>query len=117
MYAAVIVLTAILASITGAAPSVQHGGHGPKKNAVGNQKVGDVCGNGNQVKCCNKKVQNHAGGLLGDLDLLDLQCNDVDVPVIGVTNLIKEKCKMQAVCCGQINQNGLINAGCTPLEL
>ncbi|KAI5460543.1 hypothetical protein BGZ63DRAFT_425050 [Mariannaea sp. PMI_226] len=94
----------------------------PTGRGGSNTKVGDVCGNGNSVHCCNaetaKKLTN--GGLLGlGIDLQNLlgQCNEVTVPVLGVGVPIKSQCSQQTVCCGEIEQNGLINLGCTNLNL
>ncbi|KAI5455631.1 hypothetical protein BGZ63DRAFT_398118 [Mariannaea sp. PMI_226] len=83
---------------------------------------GDTCGNGNTVHCCNietaKKLTNHGLIPIGlDLENLLGQCNEVTVPVIGVGVPVKTQCSQQAVCCGKIKQNGLINLGCTNLNL
>jgi hypothetical protein len=86
------------------------------------QDGGDTCGNGNTVHCCNsetvKKLTGH--GLIpinADLQNLLGQCNDVTVAVLGGAVPIKNLCSQQAVCCGEIEQNGLVNLGCTALNL
>ncbi|KAI5460906.1 hypothetical protein BGZ63DRAFT_464916 [Mariannaea sp. PMI_226] len=85
-------------------------------------KGGDVCGNGNKIHCCDaetaKKLTNH-GLIPVGLDLQNLlgQCNEVTVPVLGVAVPVKTQCSQQAVCCGHIEQNGLVNLGCTNLNL
>lgn len=70
--------------------------------------VGDVCGNGNTIQCCNAETANKAvGGLLGNLDLSNLLagCNDITATIIGAAVPIKDQCKQEAICCGEQKQN------------
>ncbi|ATY62804.1 Hydrophobin [Cordyceps militaris CM01] len=87
--------------------------------AVPTNPQGQSCGNGNTVHCCNAETANKLtkGGILGALDLSNLlgQCNDVTAAVAGGAVPIKNTCSSQAVCCGEIHQNGLVNLGCTPI--
>ncbi|TQV90622.1 hypothetical protein V2A60_008299 [Cordyceps javanica] len=89
-------------------------------NGVGNGVGNNVCGNGNTVQCCDHATADKLiqGSLIGDLDLSSLlgQCNDISVNVIGAVVPIKNICHNQAVCCNT-QQNGLVNLGCTPIEL
>ncbi|KAK2616956.1 hypothetical protein QQS21_000045 [Conoideocrella luteorostrata] len=91
-------------------------------NGDDGQSVGDVCGNGNTVHCCNdesaKKLT--SGGLIpltGDLQNLLGQCNDITGSVLGGAAAVNPACSQQAVCCGQTEQHGLVNIGCFPINV
>ncbi|KAJ6782466.1 hypothetical protein PWT90_04830 [Aphanocladium album] len=115
MYASAILITLVAA--VSAVPTTPSGNGNGNGNVVGN--VGDVCGNGNKVHCCNAESANKAvGGLIGGVQLSNLLsgCNDITATVIGAAVPIRNACKMQAVCCGDIKQVGLVNLGCTSLN-
>ncbi|KAM3554231.1 hypothetical protein ARSEF4850_006549 [Beauveria asiatica] len=84
-------------------------------------KTGDICGNGNVVRCCNddsitKKVTGPS--VLSDLDLhslLNLQCPTIPISLL-VTLPADSKCRQQSICCGNQEQNGLVNVGCVPIQ-
>ncbi|KAJ6782684.1 hypothetical protein PWT90_02446 [Aphanocladium album] len=116
MYASTFLLAfAVAVSATPTFPIGNGNGNG---NVVGN--VGDVCGNNNKVHCCDSESADAAvGGLLGGVNLSNLLsgCNDITATVIGAAVPIKNACKLQAVCCGETRQAGLVNLGCTPLNV
>jgi hypothetical protein len=78
-----------------------------EKEATTVQQVGDVCGNGNKVHCCNSETANKAvGGLLGlNLDNLLSGCQEINIPILAVTVPFKDVCTQQAICCGDVKQN------------
>lgn len=101
MYASTVFATIIAVAM---AVPTNWGGDDQKASA----SVGDVCGNGNTVHCCDAETANKAvGGLLGNLDLSNLlgACNDITATIIGAAVPIKNTCSMQAVCCGEQKQN------------
>jgi hypothetical protein len=76
---------------------------------------------GGTLKCCNfetaQKLVNHGLLPLGsDLQNLLEQCNDITVPVVGIAVPVRSQCAQEILCCGEINQNGRINFGCTPFS-
>ncbi|KAK2590483.1 hypothetical protein QQS21_011832 [Conoideocrella luteorostrata] len=81
---------------------------------------GDTCGNGNKVHCCDSETAKQLTGagvipVTADLQNLLGQCNEV-IPIL--SGLIgKQECQQQTICCGEIQQNGLVNLGCTPINL
>ncbi|KAI5464438.1 hypothetical protein BGZ63DRAFT_451659 [Mariannaea sp. PMI_226] len=110
--------------------SGDHGHHSGKGNhhtgkgdhSTTSNTSGDVCGNGNTVHCCDsetaKKLTNTGLIPIGlDLENLLGQCNEVTVAVLGVAVPVKSQCSQQTVCCGKSQQNGLVNLGCTNVNL
>ncbi|KAK3185609.1 hypothetical protein K4F52_005709 [Lecanicillium sp. MT-2017a] len=115
MYAAAVFVTLVAA--VSAAPTHPEGN--TDKTEV-TQKVGDVCGDGNTIHCCNSESADKAvGGLIGGINLSGLLsgCNDITATVIGGSVPLKSVCKMQAVCCGEVEQNGVVNLGCNPISV
>ncbi|KAJ5177167.1 fungal hydrophobin domain-containing protein [Penicillium canariense] len=88
--------------------------------AVSTKGQGDTCGDGN-ILCCDPETAKQLTdpGLGSDVDLQNLlgQCNEVTVPVDDTDDSIKSQCSQQAVCCGESEQNGVVDIGCTPLDL
>merc|ERR1712023_268298 len=82
----------------------------------------DACGAGSTAHCCNDEtaqaVTNHDGLSpdVGGIKNLLGQCSDITVAVIGGAVPIKNMCKQTAVCCGDMEQNGIVNFGCTPIN-
>ncbi|OAA38494.1 hydrophobin [Beauveria brongniartii RCEF 3172] len=107
--------TTIFATLMAFAAAVPHGGP--------SVKTGDICGNGNQLYCCNdQSVTNKlTAGLLSDLDvhkLLAGECSPLNVNILlNQVVPIENKCRQQSVCCGEQKQNGLVNLGCTPVTV
>ncbi|KAG9226669.1 hypothetical protein CCMSSC00406_0006106 [Pleurotus cornucopiae] len=75
-----------------------------------------------EVKCCNdlKKKEDPAVGLILGLlgivlgpivGLIGLHCSD---PILGLGG---PKCSSQTVCCTNNKFNGLINIGCSPINI
>ncbi|CAG5179622.1 uncharacterized protein ALTATR162_LOCUS9378 [Alternaria atra] len=85
----------------------------------------DSCGSDSTVHCCNNETADKLTGRglipinadIADLQNLLGQCNDITVAVLGGAVPIKNLCSQQAVCCGDMEQTGLVNLGCTPLNL
>ncbi|KAK2601907.1 hypothetical protein QQS21_004498 [Conoideocrella luteorostrata] len=81
---------------------------------------GDTCGNGNKVHCCDSETAKQLTGqgvipITADLQDLLGQCNEV-IPIL--SGLIgKTQCQQQTICCGETQQNGVANLGCTPINL
>ncbi|TWU70968.1 hypothetical protein ED733_001506 [Metarhizium rileyi] len=107
-------LIVALAAVAAAVPTWPHEGN----------NVGNNCGNGAEVHCCNSNTVKEltGGGLLNNVDAQNLlgQCNKLNVPIIDVVNaadILNNKCSQQVVCCNKVEQNGLVNVGCTPLNL
>ncbi|KAM3511644.1 hypothetical protein MY11210_004728 [Beauveria gryllotalpidicola] len=87
-------------------------------------KTGDICGNGNNVHCCNdESVTNKLTGpsVLSDLDLRHLLASEcTQIPIVNLLSQlvpIDNKCRVHSVCCGETKQNGLVNLGCTPITV
>ncbi|KAM3430650.1 hypothetical protein NHJ13734_007644 [Beauveria thailandica] len=106
--------TTIFATLLAFAAAAPHGGP--------SVKTGDICGNGNTVRCCNDdSVTNKVTGpsVLSDLDLrhlLDLSCPTIPISLL-LSLPLDSKCRQQSICCGKQQQNGLVNLGCTPITL
>ncbi|EOA83739.1 hypothetical protein ACJQWK_01094 [Exserohilum turcicum] len=90
--------------------------------AVPNVARQDNCGANSKFHCCDsataKKIE--AIGVIPITDVADLhqllgQCNAI-VPIIPIVSPNKQ-CTQNAICCGEYEQNGLINLGCTPISL
>ncbi|KAG9191425.1 hypothetical protein G6011_09513 [Alternaria panax] len=83
----------------------------------------DSCGSHSTAHCCNDETTEqltHRDGLSPDVTVLKsllAQCSDITVAVIGGAVPIKNMCKQQAVCCGDMEQSGVVNFGCTPINL
>ncbi|EIM21037.1 hypothetical protein WALSEDRAFT_69462 [Wallemia mellicola CBS 633.66] len=52
-------------------------------------------------------------GLNDVVGQLGIECSQI--PIIGVA--LQDMCKVTPVCCENVEQNGLINLGCSPLSL
>ncbi|KDR73608.1 hypothetical protein GALMADRAFT_228052 [Galerina marginata CBS 339.88] len=72
---------------------------------------GQNCNNGS-LQCCNETTASSGLlGILGGNGLLGLGCS----PIIGV--LTGTSCPQQTACCTGTTFNGLINIGCTNINL
>ncbi|KAF8128616.1 hydrophobin [Boletus edulis] len=81
--------------------------------------------NGGSVHCCNSLEKAGHGGKIDDLlklaglavvldDLAGANCS----PISAVSALGSgSKCSQQTVCCSKVSQNGLVNAGCSPIDI
>ncbi|KAL1792952.1 hypothetical protein ACET3X_009459 [Alternaria dauci] len=82
----------------------------------------DSCGANSTAHCCNDETTEALTHHDSFTDLLELknllgQCSDITVAVIGGAVPIKNMCKQTAVCCGDMEQAGVVNVGCTPLNV
>ncbi|CAI4212795.1 unnamed protein product [Parascedosporium putredinis] len=85
--------------------------------ALAASEATNQCGNGQELKCCNKNLGaagSGNGGLVSALNGLTLvdECSSLSVTgLIGVSDLLKSHCKQTVVCCnaGSTQQNGLVN--------
>ncbi|KID85730.1 hydrophobin-like protein [Metarhizium guizhouense ARSEF 977] len=64
-----------------------------------------------EVRCCNKE----AVGQILPIEALNLMCSGDVVSVIGV--LGGNKCDQQTVCCNNVEQNGVVNVACNPIDV
>lgn len=85
------------------------------------QEAAQQCGT-SELKCCNNVSEDgdseNIGGLLGALlDTGGIGVTCAAIPVIGVLP-IAQACSAKVACCdGEYVQNGLINLGCTQLNV
>ncbi|ODM14331.1 hypothetical protein SI65_10255 [Aspergillus cristatus] len=101
------------------------------------EQAQNTCGKA-QVSCCNKQIQSGDSfeknegvlngvlkGLLGDrgsqgLALFD-QCSKLDIPIIGLTDLLgNDKCNQNIACCDATNaeaEGGLVNVALPCVQL
>lgn len=90
-------------------------------------QAGDTCGSDLDLSCCNEVDQsgdavNYAEGLLaglltggleeGALGLFD-SCSKLNIPIIGIADLLDNQCKQTPACCQHsgMEQDGLLNVG------
>ena len=104
--------TAVLMTLVAAVAAVPYDHHPDvhvekEQNVKTVQEVGDVCGNGNEVHCCNSESASKAvGGLLGlNLENVLSGCQKLDIPIIAANVPITDYCQQTAICCGEQEQN------------
>ncbi|KAJ5190964.1 Hydrophobin [Penicillium cinerascens] len=88
----------------------------------GGHRQGNTCGNGGKIYCCNSKVAkllNTDGIITSTVDPRYLlgKCNEITIPALSGSVVIKQQCSQEAVCCSNIEDNGLVNFGCKHLKL
>ncbi|CAI4212676.1 unnamed protein product [Parascedosporium putredinis] len=110
------IIAAFLVATAAALPSVATG-NGATAETINVGDASAVCGAREQtLKCCNKEVNvantSLLSGLLAGLGVFD-GCSSLSVSaLIGVTDLLNQKCKQTAACCGSKTvQDGLVNIG------
>ncbi|EFY94798.1 hydrophobin 1 [Metarhizium robertsii] len=92
-------LIVALAAVAAAIPTQQ-----PSSNEMN-------CDSG--VYCCNKVAQNT--GIVVPIDALSSTCGDT-LKLVTV-DALNDKCTSQTVCCNNVQQNGLVNVACTPIDV
>ncbi|ESK84730.1 hydrophobin 3 [Moniliophthora roreri MCA 2997] len=84
-----------------------------------------MCGN-QTPHCCNEvtEAQNVGkhdvgplSGLLGSLGLVDIVLNGVTGNVGLGCSVLGNNCQQQAVCCDNVTFKGLVNLGCSPINI
>ncbi|KAI9643598.1 hypothetical protein NHQ30_008220 [Ciborinia camelliae] len=68
----------------------------PTENGL-RARTGQQCNQGQTVHCCNAAGADGGGGLLNNLLDLDLQCANLNVPIVSA--LIQSQCKGSLACC------------------
>ncbi|KAI9455832.1 hydrophobin 2 [Boletus coccyginus] len=69
--------------------------------------------------CCNQQITQYTSavsGVLGVLNGLNLAGGATCSP-ISVIGVAGNSCTQQPVCCSNNNFNGLVNVGCTPINV
>ncbi|THH14751.1 hypothetical protein EW146_g5632 [Bondarzewia mesenterica] len=76
------------------------------------------------IQCCNTVESASSSGVAGILGLLGIVLQDLNViiglncsPITAIGLGGGANCVQQPVCCENNNFNGLINIGCTPINL
>ncbi|KID59174.1 hydrophobin-like protein, partial [Metarhizium majus ARSEF 297] len=62
-----------------------------------------------QVRCCNKE----AVGQILPVDALDSYC----ASLLSVLDILNGKCDQQTVCCSNVQQYGVVNVACNPINV